>query len=261
MHQWLQEFCDFSLAAINNWAGYATGGAIVAFIWFWSAVRQQTVRRKFALSLAVLFLYLGCFKAWREQLSAAKQASDDVQVIQKKLDDLQVPKLVGSIDQVATAPTGEDGMQSLVTIFAHINNQGAPSVLENWHATQTLDTGQVLSGVMVPPPYTGGVVVMHSGEHDEHKNYLMASDNLGIASMPNPIPRGGGVEGWIIFVFPTEKQKTINSAITLYFNDVNGEQHSLVFKKGGHDFQPLNAEELWRQSKKARSSQDAKQKH
>jgi hypothetical protein len=190
------------------------------------------------------------------------ETKKDRDTIQRRLDDLTIPRLIGAIDKTSVAPTGEDGMQSLVTIFAHVNNQGTPTVLENWNARAILDDRQSIDGTFIPAPRNGGVAILYLGPRNEHKIYLEVSDHLGIQSLPNPVVRGGGVLGWIQFLFPAEKQKMLNSVLTLYFSDVMGQEHSFTFNfKNGRNFQPPDAEELGRQSKKAGAQNEKRQKH
>jgi hypothetical protein len=37
----LKEIGIYLLAVIDNWAGYCTGGVIVALLWFWSTLKQK----------------------------------------------------------------------------------------------------------------------------------------------------------------------------------------------------------------------------
>jgi hypothetical protein len=60
----------FLSAVLNNWAGYVTGGIIVALAWFWSTWFNQPVSRRVGLAIAFVFLLLAIFNAWREERSA-----------------------------------------------------------------------------------------------------------------------------------------------------------------------------------------------
>ena len=70
----LRDIVIFLWAVLNNWAGYCTGGVIVALLWFWSTLRQRTLPTKLGLLLAVGFLIVAVFNAWRAQ----KQSVDSV---------------------------------------------------------------------------------------------------------------------------------------------------------------------------------------
>jgi hypothetical protein len=63
----LKHFEEFFWSVVNNWAGYCTGGLIVAIVWFWNAWKDRPMPRKFALFLAALFFVLACFKAWDDE--------------------------------------------------------------------------------------------------------------------------------------------------------------------------------------------------
>lgn len=60
----------FLWAVLNNWAGYVTGGIIVALAWFWSTWFNQPVSRRVGLAIALMFLLLAIFNAWREERAA-----------------------------------------------------------------------------------------------------------------------------------------------------------------------------------------------
>jgi hypothetical protein len=89
--QWIKELGVWLWAVINNWAGYSTGGLIVAVVALWGLLKNKPtgrkVTRKIGLRLALLFLFLGFFKGWRDQYEKAND-------LQMKLD--QRPSIVVS---------------------------------------------------------------------------------------------------------------------------------------------------------------------
>ena len=59
----VKEIGQFVGAVINNWAGYSTGGIIVAAVAFWRALRNIPVSQKVLLTLAAVFFVIALFKA------------------------------------------------------------------------------------------------------------------------------------------------------------------------------------------------------
>src|SRR6266496_4592186 len=103
--EWISELGAFLWAVINNWAGYTTGGVVVALLWLWSTLKQIPISRKFGIGIALIFLFFAIFNAWRERNHAALDA-------ERKLEELTIPKLDGHIDRVYVAPA-HDGKDSI----------------------------------------------------------------------------------------------------------------------------------------------------
>jgi MFS superfamily sulfate permease-like transporter len=122
--EWIKELGEFLWAVINNWAGYATGGVIVAILWLWSTYFQKSVSKRWGIALAIFFLTIAVFNAWREQ-------HQGLLVAQKKLDVLTLPMLEGDM-MVAYGPIGKDNQDTIVTVAGVIKNKGAPTVLDKW---------------------------------------------------------------------------------------------------------------------------------
>jgi hypothetical protein len=108
----LKQMGDFVWAVITNWAGYATGGVIVALVSLWSLLRKIPPSKKFGVVLALVFLFVALFNAWRDQYVRSH------------------PALVLKIDQngVGVNPDGE----VVIFIQASIFNRGAPTILRDW---------------------------------------------------------------------------------------------------------------------------------
>src|SRR4051812_20240811 len=86
----MSHFFVFLWAIINNWAGYATGGLVMATLFL-----RQTLSKKWEPSkkllkrLSVLFFALAVFDAWNDQYTCATH--------DKALLDERSPKLSGWI--------------------------------------------------------------------------------------------------------------------------------------------------------------------
>ena len=64
---WLSDLFQFLRAVLNSWAGYTTGGIVVALAWLWSTISQIPLSRKAGIVLALFFLFMAFFNAWRKQ--------------------------------------------------------------------------------------------------------------------------------------------------------------------------------------------------
>ncbi|MDB6110582.1 MAG: hypothetical protein JWR69_2332 [Pedosphaera sp.] len=74
---WLQ-------AVLNNWAGYSTGGLVVAVIGFWQVCADKPMLRGTGLALSGLFLIMASFKAWKELLDKNRELHLNFQTLSSK---------------------------------------------------------------------------------------------------------------------------------------------------------------------------------
>lgn len=72
------EILEFLWAVINNWAGYITGGLIVALVSFYFISADKPMPRNIGFVLAALFLFMAFFKAWRDQKHAKEKAQEEL---------------------------------------------------------------------------------------------------------------------------------------------------------------------------------------
>jgi hypothetical protein len=70
---YINDIGRFLWAVINNWAGYTTGGVLVALLWLWTTFRQIPLSRKIGIGVAVIFLFFAVFNAWRDQRKGWEQ--------------------------------------------------------------------------------------------------------------------------------------------------------------------------------------------
>jgi hypothetical protein len=78
---WIRDLGIFIWSVANNWAGYATGGIIVALIWLRSVLQPKwKPSRTFSLGLVFLFLLLASFEAWRNQYRSNTNNASYVQL-------------------------------------------------------------------------------------------------------------------------------------------------------------------------------------
>jgi hypothetical protein len=69
-----RDIWEFFWSVANNWAGYFTGGLIIALVSFYYAWRNQTMARKIILIFSIIFFLMACFKAWKDE----KEKADSV---------------------------------------------------------------------------------------------------------------------------------------------------------------------------------------
>jgi hypothetical protein len=84
-HFWL-----FFWAILNNWAGYSTGGLIVALASLWFSGRGKTMSAKVFVGLSVCFFAMAIYKGWEDQYEKASEAgksSDEFRSIANKYRD------------------------------------------------------------------------------------------------------------------------------------------------------------------------------
>src|SRR2546421_9728950 len=73
MANYLSDWLVFLWAVLNNWAGYVTGGIIVALVTtWWNVLKNKPIPRRVLIGLTTVFLVLGVFNAWRAQLQRVK---------------------------------------------------------------------------------------------------------------------------------------------------------------------------------------------
>src|SRR5438445_363346 len=69
MHIWI-----FFWAVLDNWAGFFTGGIIIAVVAFWLTWKGKAMTRKFLIGLSICFFVMATYKAWEEQYEKADAA-------------------------------------------------------------------------------------------------------------------------------------------------------------------------------------------
>jgi hypothetical protein len=68
----IRDFFQYLWDLFVQWTGAATGGTIVALAWLWETYTKKPLSRQTRLRLAVLFLLMASFFAWRTQYQKAK---------------------------------------------------------------------------------------------------------------------------------------------------------------------------------------------
>lgn len=104
----LRDFGQFLWAVITNWAGYATGGILVALVGLWS-ITKRPPSKKFSLCLLGVFLFLAFFNAWEDEHKKAKEGA----------------YLQGMAGFYFQPPTGPFPLNSPITFLVHWRNHGS----------------------------------------------------------------------------------------------------------------------------------------
>jgi hypothetical protein len=222
MTSFIREFGEFLLAVVNNWAGYTTGGVIVATVWLWSTLKQVPISRKVGILLAVMFLVFAFFNAWREQHHEALEK-------QQKLDALTLPILTADIF-VAISRIGGNGGDTLMTVAGLIKNQGAPTVLDKWGVDIKFSDGRLLHGKLLLAPSPIDTLTLDDSKGHNPPMVLSGAKYWPSATRSQPIATGGGGDGWINALFPNlsaDEVEQKKATIILTCRDVNGKEWPL----------------------------------
>lgn len=207
----MRDFFGFLLAVLNNWAGYATGGMIVATIALYFMWKDRPMGRTIGLGLSVLFLFMAFFKAWKDQKSLVDNAQKEVQKVIGQLTDLTVSRISGTVDFAILGAQPENG--SHAALIVSLTNTGAGSAIEpgSWKLLAiTRDKsehyGQPNTLLDKPLDFClGAMRAMRFVRNDAL--YLKASI---------PIPRNGFTQGVLWFgISGLERPKLVDPATTL----------------------------------------------
>jgi len=190
--------------------------------------------------LAIVFLLLASFLAWRDQYHRANDAA-------AKLAELTLPKLDGEFS-VVSARAGNEGQDCLLTLVGIIRNVGAPTILDHWSANLVFDDGTAIHGERIspPPPETTVRLFVASGKYAQ---LLFGKNHWSTIGTEKPIPTGGGVPGWIQFYLKGVTQDRMNvshAKVVLSFQDVNGRQWSVsrVLERANPEWAPIPADSI-----------------
>jgi hypothetical protein len=205
----INELWQFLFAVVNNWAGYATGGFIVATLWFWSVWKQQTLPRRLSLFTALLFLCLAVFNAWRTQLHEKNEALS-------KLDSTK-PKFSLQIRQAVSGTAENTGFPFVLATIALTNAPtGAPSIADNWRIEAKLSNGQEIRGRVLQ---FSEKTQMNSQDQNFHMRATF--DPIYSKAIPQPLVPGARVVGDVMADFP-ERPELKGSQILISCTDVLG---------------------------------------
>jgi hypothetical protein len=213
-----KEFGVFTRDVLNSWAGYCTGGVIVALLWLWSTLNEVPISRKIGIAVAIFFLAVALFNAWQKQYRRANTA--------------ELPNLSARIDFLYGGNVTEINGAQLWMVVA-LKNEGAPSVAGGYRLGIEFEDRTIL---IAPTRINDGYELR--GEGDKVLARFSSSNRLEDKTMSTTIQRGLPVRGWLRFDFPGIEDSKIRAAKkTLCFRDVNDKEYSISFTR----FTPLSS--------------------
>jgi hypothetical protein len=218
MSSFFKELGEFLWAVITNWAGYTTGGLIVALLWLWSTLRQVPISRKVGMAVSVGFLFIAFFTAWQEQHQLLADAN-------AKLDALTQPQLNGDGLVLASSSIGRNGEDTLVLVSGVITNKGAPTMLQNWRVEMELPDGHRRLGQSVD--IQRDMLAFQGSNPNISTAQLPASAWWPRLSVMQSVPTMGSLPGWLLVKF---KGITVEEIVAqkvkffLFYHDVNGKE-------------------------------------
>ncbi len=141
----LKDVFVFLWAVINNWAGYCTGGIIMALLWLWSTRKEQALPRKIGTIVALCFLGVAVFSAWRDQKKKVESSMEEVRNLRLQISALNQPAFSARID---FAILGAQPKGSQVALIVSLTNTGAPSAVlpESWELKAVAADGRSFEG-------------------------------------------------------------------------------------------------------------------
>jgi hypothetical protein len=224
-------------AVLNNWAGYLTGGLLIASATFWAIWKDRPVPRTALLILSGLFLVMALYKAWQDKHIALTSADRMIAKLEKDLSetkdalaeekgkrtpDLQMEMKFLSIGHVKDESTG-------ITVVASVTNLGMPSIVQNYLLRIELPSrGQLVVG----PVHFEGMVTL---ERENQPGLSFTSkDVLYDKTATNPIATGGRAEGLLIFLLEGVSRDEVQAAkesLVLSCQDVTGKLSEAKYPK------------------------------
>jgi hypothetical protein len=137
---------EFLWSVLNNWAGYATSGLLVACFWVLSVWRNRPTPRYVAIGLASLFLLMAFFKAWNDERNKLLASMNEAASLQKTIDGLTKSDISGRIDLAVLG--SQPNNSSHAAIIVSLVNQGASSAVDpsSWSLQVRIPSGAIFRG-------------------------------------------------------------------------------------------------------------------
>jgi hypothetical protein len=212
----------FLLSVANHIFTLAAGCAVTVLIGlFEKYILKRPISVKIEVIVLLAFLFFACFQAWRDEYDRATTE-------QTELHRLKAPNLIGEITGVTTAPGGEGGRDTLLTVWAEIKNTGAPSIAENISLEAHFPDGRIKPVISLPRTSKS---VRLLGDLRDQGILLLTQDFLSTKALAAPIATGGAVEGWAwgVLYGTTPQEARKDAVVVMKFRDVSGR---LVETKG-----------------------------
>lgn len=233
---------DFVLALWAHWWPLMSCAAftILAIV---AELKKKSSRwvTQASIGLAIGFLMVSAYLAWRDQVDKTIQAQNNVATLQSELNKLTIPNFraeVGTVMNFRVSPKIGNQGKSTTVILAEMTiiNTGAPSVAEGFSILVKLPNGEVHRGQLIAPPAEGKDIVINSNNHGMDLRFSR-SHYLPLSAGDQPIPTGGGVTGFVWFAIPNVEQERLkDGGATIMFKDVAGKTYSAELSMTRLDF-------------------------
>lgn len=222
----MSDFWKFIVAVFWHWqswvGGSGAGGAVVVFVALYERWTGHVMGKRMYMSIFIVVFLVGAFfVAWREQYHAAVEA-------QTKLEELTVPKLEATVEQIVRGDSPDLG-GAQIWLNVSVKNFGAPSVAQGWQLSVKSPTVNVER--MTPIWINEGYRLFDPSENktiaEFHQNM-----NLSERTMTTPILQGEMRSGWLRYDFiGLTKEQVGDAEKTLYFRDIREHEYSVRFTR------------------------------
>jgi hypothetical protein len=206
----IKNFLQFMWDVLNNWAGYVTGGLIIAVITAWLIWKDKTMPRNVGIIFMIGFLLLAFFKAWSDQKTLAIQLKNGL--AEEKERNKPHPEFVLEVPQVMIC-RDENAKKTFALTLLYIKNLGTPSVAFNWRLSIKLSSESILTTIPTRIPDAFNII----GQGVAKFNQTNRMEDKTMA----PIQQGGLIGGWLRFDFSNINSDQLHKATkTLYVHDI-----------------------------------------
>ena len=166
------------------------------------------------------------FFAWRDEHQALSR-------VQRELEDLRNPQLVGAFQGSAIGLIAEHHNDSIITVFVQVTNLGAPSIVSEWKLSIALP-GEKDPRLALPVAQPSGTITL---EREEGPPVILSGeDDLADKTSQEPIPKGGARVGVLIFLLEGIPGTTLRAkqiTLILTFKDVVGREYRILHERTG----------------------------
>jgi len=226
-----KDLFEFSISVVNSWAGYATGGVIVACLGLWSVLRNQQMPRAVAIGIAIFFLFAAFFNAWRVQHREVISLNSQIDLLSKPNFEISQGSFITCDMQLSFS----SGLKTYPSVFATLSilNHGAPSVAINWRMTATFPDGSKKLGRAYNP------TAPLNFDFGKGPLSFPPDQSLFKRGMSAPITTGALAGGFVVFIFDLDPGQNLQSEGTVLdlsvMDSTHHEYHSELRPKGDKD--------------------------
>ena len=125
---------SFIAGVLNHWVELMSGGIITVVVALFERHKTKTVSWRWYIRLIVLFVFMACFLAWRDEhkaLGEAKKELNETKLTLEKVKNDKKPNFHLHCEY-ATAGTVGNPPKPCLALYVYIRNTGAPSTISGW---------------------------------------------------------------------------------------------------------------------------------